>query len=655
METKEKIEQRINKLLSEKLFAGIRKIIVGKQKDRLLRTKEYISATHEDKKLILSDNYKIWYSSVSNLFLNFHSIFALKFLVLRELQIRDFLAKEVVRVKADYTYNGISFSAYFPTHFDSTMTKEIEDCISELNDFTVTHTVDNYIPKSDTERAPHEPLTTAELKYSCFYLFGFEPGYVSKLSLMLHDAGLITYPETNGWRIESETTEDIITALNQKFSEEQVLQYKRVFTDRAVDREEEEAIYPTNILGNYYPKVIAKTSEFQSIATEEVEELSDLQKMYEFIFYLTLSIQMKNSIYDTSVIEIAVGDKTLKEQAHIIIKDQENWELLTGVVNKRIAKNSEYDFTRTVVLPEIKPGTKLVPTDIYSYSYHSRRLPRYGVGRFVTQILEKNNIGGHQKHDAILENLSASKAVSQVKTMLHPQENAVILVEWLKEHMPLMLDIEYLAELEDKIDAVYNGSLSLDSLVGEIQRMIDSAFESSGFVLDDSAPSDAKKRLLKSVALKHGLELSNDIYLSNVRIDMVLAQYPTPEPIKIGLCPSCNAEVFQREYINRENGEVSYFFSCENYGQAQGACKFTIWDSYVYKFFSDKAMELHGIAERAGALKKILSKKNGYLYGGLIGKNEKPYDAKVFIQKGEDRKTKNERWSFSMTFVNKRK
>lgn len=651
MQDRALVEKKINQLVQERLFSAIRKIIIQKNRDSFTKTAEYINS--QNRQETLNKHYKMWYESVSSFFLSLRSIYALSPLVQRELKIRDFISEEVIRIKADYIYNGIEFSAYYPTHYNSSMTKEIEDCISELKNPKYTHKVDNYTPRVNTERTPHEPLTTAELKYSSFYLFGFEPDYVTSIAKKLYQAGLITNPETNGWNIEDSVVEDIITVLNQKFKEENVLQYKRAFSDKTVDRMAQECIRPAVITSKRFPKNIDKTDEFSSIEFIDDIEQKDALKLYEFIFYMTLSTQMKNSIYDTSKIEISVGNKKLVEQANIVLEGQENWELLTGELIKRISNNDGSWGGQVVVLPEIAPEEVLKPLDIYAYSYQSKRPPRYGVGRFITQILEKNNIASNQYHDLIVNELISSKAVYQVKTMLHPQESSIILILWLKEYLPSFLDLEYLAELEEKMILVEDGELTLASVLDEINRLIDAAFEVSGYIEDDSKPSQNKINLVKAVALKHNLNIDEAIFSSNVKMDMILAQYPMPEPTKVGLCPNCNALVYQKEFIDKNSGEVSCYFSCENFKRS-GGCSFSIWDSYIYKYFSDKGIELYVVEERADALKKILSKKKGYLFNDFIAKNQKPYDAKVYIESYKDRRTQQEKWAFALNFVNKK-
>ncbi len=104
------IEKEMNDLIKEKLFLPMRKIIANKHRDLFTRTSEYQNA--KNKKELLDQNYKKWYEITSRFFLSLRTIYALHPLVERESKIREFASEEIIRVKADYSYGGIDFSAY---------------------------------------------------------------------------------------------------------------------------------------------------------------------------------------------------------------------------------------------------------------------------------------------------------------------------------------------------------------------------------------------------------------------------------------------------------------------------------------------------------------------------------------------------------------
>lgn len=654
MKSIESIEREINKVIHEKLFYGIRKMILENEKNKLINSFEYKELDSREKKELLNQKYKEWFDEISSFFLSYKSIIALYPLVEREIKIRNFISEEVIRVKADYFYKNIEFSLYYPTHFNESMSKEIEDTITEIKDEKYSHVVSGYISKTDSEKTPNEPFTNAKIKFSAFYLFNFQPDYTTKLLSYLYNANLITDPETNGWNIDDDIVNDIILLLNEYYSPEKVLQFKRTFKDKNIDRSVQECIRPTAISKNRFPKKLFNLKEFRAINFDSETEKLNAHNLYELIFYITLATQMKNSIYDESKIEVTVGKNTLSEQAHILIEGQDNWELLTGKFIKTINSGAEIYNAPTIILPEVTVDTILTPLDVYSYSYKSKKPPRYGIGRFVTQILERYEIGTNKQQDEIVNELVKAKAVKIIKTMIHPQENSIFLIEWTKQYLPLLLDLEYQKELQEKILSVSQNEITLQSLLDEIIRMIDSAFDECGFVADDEMPSQSKINLLKSVALKHNLKINDDVYKSNIKIDMILAKYPKEKPIVIGSCPSCNSLVHQKEFIKKGTDEVKYYFACEKLNK-NGGCTFAIWDSYIYKYFSNKAVELYTVKERADTLKKILSKKRGYLFHGFVNKKNEPYEAKVLIAPYTDRDTKKEKWGFELKFLNNKK
>ncbi len=640
----------LSNLLHNKLFSGIREIIIEQEKIKLVNSKSFANLSELEKKDTFNKYYKKWYQEISNFFLSYQSIIALHRLVERELKIREFESEQITRIKVDYAHNDIEFSAYLPTHYSSDMEQEIDDTISYLKQKDLNHVVVNYIEKKDHEKEPPPPLTLSESKYSAFYLFGFEPSYTTKLLQGLFNAGLITQPETIGWNIEDDFVEDIIVYLSEYYEEQQILQYKRSYNSKSVDRSSE-CIRPTNLFHNYTPQYIIATTEFKSIDFDNIEK-KDAAKLYAFIFNMTIATQMKNSIYDISSVEIQVGDKILMEKANVVLPGQENWEVLIGDTIRKIDSNA-IGINKTITyLPEFKFEDRLYPINIYAYTYNSRRPFRFGVGRFLTQILEKNNIAKNEEQDKVINELIASRAVMLVGNMLHPQENSIITITWLLKYAPILLEQSFFIEIQEKLEAAVSGDIEIDTILQQFETIIDAGFSLANFTPKHTKPSQAKLKLFHAVVAKHNLKIDPSTYESNIQIDKILAQYPMEQPVKVGNCPKCNNVVSRHEYLKDKN--TLYYFMCENGGR-KGTCSFAMWDSYIEKFFSLKGIELFTIEERTDVLKKILARKRGYLFTDLISKTQKKYDAKIFVEAYIDRDSKEEKWQFGMNFQNQKR
>lgn len=644
------IISEINKVFSLRLFYGLKRILYELRKEKISNTEDFNTLSNEEKNTRLKTFRDKYFKDSEHFYLDFHSIFAIYPLYKREKQIREYNKEEILRIKADYIFKGIEFSAQYPTAFKKDMQKEIQDTISYLKDKEKNlHIVDIYLPIKDYERKPKEPLTNAEIKFSAFYLFNFQADETTKYLKYLYHAGLITNPDTDGWNINDDFAEEMITILNQVYNVEEVLQYKRKFIDSSNDRSKE-AIRPTKISMPYFPKNVDTSQEFNNIEFETKDDLNNTKKLYEFIFYITLSTQMNNSIYDRSRVVITVGNKRLTAEANLLIEGQDNWEKLTGTFINKLNESSEKS-NNIIELPELKNGQRLEFTDIYTYDVRTKRPPRYGTGRFITQILEKNKIGKNEEHDLIVKNIKDSKAVIEIEKMLYPQEQTYFCMEWIEKNIPALVDLEYLTEIEEKINLIERGQLTVESVVNEINLLIDQSFKEVGYVEENTKPNENKIKLLNAIAKKYNLKLSQSVYNSNAQIELILSQYPVEEIIQIGTCPKCNSIVYQREYV-KDDGTSSFYYACEKFSNNHNGCNFSIWDSRIYSFFSQRKYETFKQEERADIVKKILSKKaKGYLFDGFIKTTGEGYSAYVKFNEYQNKLKNNKlEWGLDMTF-----
>lgn len=649
------VEEQINKIVHERLFTAIKNISLEQAKELLYSSEEYKRLSPQIKKERADQFYKNFFSTRDTFYLHIYSIFSLYFLYLREKEINEFEDKEIYRVRADYRVDGIDFYAYYPMHFTADMQKEINQVVHYLSNENNTHIVGNYKDKKDVPKSPHHPLTNASLKYSGFYIFNFKPEFTTYLALKLYHAGLITNPNTNGWHIDVKIAKEMIINLSQIYNENEVLQQPRKFIDKKTDRSAE-CIRPINVTVPFFPKNLAKNERFNSIKFDSQSDRDCALKLYDFIFYITLSTQMKDSIYDRSKLTIKVGEKELVQEANYVIDGQKNWEKLTGNLIKRLNENTDSLDANTTYLPtSFIQGQRLTPVNVYSYSYNARKPPRYGVGRFVTQILESSNIATNEYHDLIVGDVLFSKACKQVQNILYPQEPMMFLFEFLEKYLPEFTKLDFLETLKERI---FNATLGLERveyILNDINELINKAFTLADYTENDSAPSEQKIKLVRATALKHNIALDENILLSNSKCDIFMSQFPDEEQTKICKCPNCeNGSVIKKEYVSNE-GEVLYYFACDKFSKKEGSCNFSIWDSYVYSFFNKKGLSLNTVEDRMDMLKNIATRKRGYLVNDLKStKNESiTYNANILLTQKMNNYNNKLEWGFELKFKQK--
>jgi len=668
------VEELFSEKINEVLVPAVKQNIVSHLKRKFSFSEGYRRLANEDeKKALMRRETQKMYQGLNQFKLSFYVCYALGELVARERKIQAFIAKDYYKVWAQYRVDGVEFVAFYPSPFDEGTIKEMEDLMADLRSKNFEHIVDHY-EYTEKEKQPPEPITTAQMQFSAFYIYDIPLEESKALALKLYGAGLITYPITDGWNIEDDVAEEIISHLNGIYENDplKVTQYKRQFEDKKSDRSIQAAIRPTKFMSEYKPENIKLTKEFQSMGLNPREEANALS-LYDYIYRFTLATQMAPALYDRSIVQIAVGPRILKQSANTVVEEvivvldemnreqrktivHDGWENIAGKLYKK-RENATNGFEENeVVLPKLKDGKTLAPLNVQRSIITSKRPPRFGAGRYVVQVLAKYGIGNPDTYDSIITQLTSAKLVTLSGKMLIPNEIALIAYDWLEKYAPDLTKIEQMKYYEDKWNAVYSDELTEESVILEFESMLEKAVSESGYIAEDSAPTENKIKLVKATAAKHRLTLTPETLNSNLECDKILLKYPPPEEIKIGQCPKCNANVFQREWINQETGETSHYFICEN--TSSKLCNFSIWDNEVHKFFSDKQKELYTLKERAEMLSKILSKQRnkekGFRVDALVAKNKSTYNARVFMEPYVDKKTQKEKWGFGLDFINSR-
>jgi DNA topoisomerase-1 len=70
------------------------------------------------------------------------------------------------------------------------------------------------------------------------------------------------------------------------------------------------------------------------------------------------------------------------------------------------------------------------------------------------KILEKNGIGRPSTYAAIISTIQARGYVKQEKRLFHPTELGILVTEKLVKHFPMILDVEFTSQMEDRLDKI---------------------------------------------------------------------------------------------------------------------------------------------------------------------------------------------------------
>lgn len=576
---------------------------------------------------------------------------ALHLLVEREKEVMSFVEEQKYKVVVEYMKNGIPFSMTVPVDFYEHTLKEMNDIIAYINNPEYKHIVASYRPEI-TPKSPYPPLITSRLQRGAWYLYGMSPDQTMRVAQDLFHAGLITYHRTESYNLSDIAVEEIITYLRSIHPDEVVVQQKRLFRNRAGAHSAHEAIRPTSIIEERAPGVIEFNEMFKN--AKLAKEHADL---YAYIWFVAISTQLADALYDTSSAVVQIGEVKLLGRANVFalgysehhnaIVPQSGWRQIYGHLIEPAEKDDEGTAFKDSVLPRLQIGEELSRLDIKVLSTTTRRPPRYGIGRFIT-TLENKKIGRPSTFATIYKKLISTKAVGiKGGNMLVPTTLGISIDDWITKEASWLNSIEHTVDFHEKIDLIESGEIkSPDGLVKEYSDLVAAVASNINWIDPESmTPSEDQIKLAKKIIESKGMRGvdTESLFSSRGKMKLFLDANKLPKKESIGKCPACNNDVCIGSYTNMESGEVMEFFACEN-----KKCSFRVWDKTFDKFFVQFKVDLSK-EERVLAAKKILSKKSGYQFLGFIDKTGNSFEPFVCFEE----KTFNGKTSWFASFAKK--
>ncbi|MDB5169872.1 MAG: topoisomerase [Candidatus Saccharibacteria bacterium] len=389
---------------------------------------------------------------------------AVRLIVEREREIRDFTAKSSFKVTAVFLVDGQELPAELTTKFDSpeAAKKWLESIVAS------TYTVSD-ISQKPGSRSPGAPFTTSTLQQEASRRLGYSVRQTMTLAQRLYEAGHITYMRTDSTTLSSlalGTAEQFITE-NYGKNYHKLRQFK---TKNESAQEAHEAIRPTEFTK-------------QSAGGDEQQK-----RLYQLIWQRALSSQMSEAKLERTEVTIDVSGH--KEQF------MAKGEILQFDGFMKVYGGGKDD----TLLPPIKKGDALstqsvVATETFSraparYSEAAlvRKLEELGIGRPSTYAptistvqtrgyVEKSDLEGVPRtiRSLVLENGAVDERSEEVITgadrnKLIPTGIADVTTDFLVKFFPSIVDYDFTAQVELGFDRVADGKQQWEAMIADFYK-----------------------------------------------------------------------------------------------------------------------------------------------------------------------------------------
>lgn len=633
-------EQSIDNLYAGELSSAIKSHLVG-----------------ENKHLYNGKNIKNLYKELAGFYITLPIVSALFHLVKAERAIQAYKPSELHRVYVEYIKDGIRFKAPYGSIYTHETLQERDDLINHLRNPKYKHKVTAYQSETKAVKPIYKPVTLAFLQSKMFYLYNFSTDTTISIAKKLFYAGLISDPLTSSEHISDEYSMQLNRMIREKYGNSYASSNIRDFAKNDTSKS---AILPIQLGEEYQPANINTNQKFTNAIS--VKERESALKMYEFIFAITEWLQMKEAIYDVSTLKLEVDTRKFEIKARAMTdiynpetgkqEAQTAWNSKhKNLCNALLSETNTQTFEESsMVIPKCSFNEVLTPIDIYSLTNRPKRPPRYGIGRFISEILSAKEIGTNDTFSVIMDSLIATGMVSIVNKMIHPSEKAMQVIAWFELYAPFLLKEESIIEYRNQINLVSQEKKMGSELVDEYEFILDEIITNSGYVSQELTP--AQIQLAKNIVSKQKIQIdSPETFFNNYeKVRVLLDSYSQnieANKTKVFKCPiCCKHNVFTNNYINPETGVDQLYYACE-----QSEC-FQMFDEKIDNFFISHGKNFNQ-EERLEAIKNIASKQNlksqGYKFTELTAKNLKKYDAKVIISTYID-KQQRQRYGLKIIF-----
>ena len=483
---------------------------------------------------------------------------ALKLICDKEEEIKAFEPKEYWTVDCVLKKGRKKFPIKLTKHDNKKIEinneEEANKIINDLsqNDYRV-----EKVKKGSRAKNPLPPFTTSTLQQEASKKLNFITKRTMSIAQALYEGvdvkgfgtvGLITYMRTDSVRISEEAQGKAIDFIKQSYGEEYIPKELRVYKGKKNIQDAHEAIRPSHI--EITPEV-AKAS----LTPEQY-------KLYTLIWKRFIASQMSSCELSTNSIDIVNGNYTFKASGSTIKFD--------GFMKVYDYKTEEED--NDVLLPELEEGEVLEPASIEGKQHFTQPPARYTEASFV-KLLEEKGIGRPSTYVPTISTLLSREYVVREKKNLIPTELGFIVNNIMCDYFKQIVDVDFTAGMERKLDYIEEGSEEWKSVVGEffapLQQAIEKAEkEISKVVIEDKVsdvPCDKCGRMMVIKKGRYGTFLACPGYPECKNAKPIVEELDVP-------CPKCGGKI-----LVKRSKKGKKFFGCSNYPE----CDFVSWNEPV--------------------------------------------------------------------------
>ncbi|MCL1815410.1 MAG: type I DNA topoisomerase [Treponema sp.] len=475
---------------------------------------------------------------------------ALRLICEREKEVESFIPEEYWTVEAEFkagknnvfTAQLVSWQGKKPELKNEGEVRLLIDAVKDSS------CVVTEIRETEKTVRPRPPFTTSQLQQTAANRLGFTSKKTMQIAQQLYEGinigssrvGLISYMRTDSVRISQLALNEVRDWIGEHYPKDlppEPVEY--AVGKKAQDAHE--AIRPTYI--NYTPDSIKDSLN------------RDQLRLYTIIWERFTACQMKNARTKTISIDISAAIPETGSEGIFRISGTKILEKGFYQVMKLLASKEE----KGSAVPSLKKGDVLQTERFYPEQHFTQGPPRF-TDASIVKTLEEKGIGRPSTYAPIISVLLDRYYVTRSNKQLVPTLLGRMISDILGEYFPHVVDTDFTASMELKLDQVEENTISWPEMIREFWDPFKDQVDEVGKNLEsckgtlDEATDYVCEKCSKPLVKKLG------------RFGFFLACSGFPEckntrSVPLAQCPKCGGDVVAR----KTRGRGKDFYGCTNY------------------------------------------------------------------------------------------
>ena len=485
---------------------------------------------------------------------------ATRMVVDRENEIRAFQPKEYWSL--DVTLNRREKPGSFVAHYygeekkreleNEAQTQAVIDDITG-KEFTVTN-----VKKAEKKRTAAPPFTTSTLQQEASRKLNMTPKRTMMIAQQLYEGvdvegegtlGLITYMRTDSLRLSEEAMAAAADFIRHRYGESYYYGKFHEYKTKAGAQDAHEAIRPTHV----------------ELDPERVRSslTSDQYRLYKLIWSRFLASQMANALFDTVSIDASCAGHTFRATNQSL--------RFPGFIAVYEEGRDDEGEAMGSPLPDLQVGEK-TDASKFDKQQHFTQPPARFTEATLVKAMEEKGVGRPSTYAATISTIEDREYVVKEDKHLAPTALGEVVTGLMMERFQDIIDVEFTANMENRLDAVEEGKQNWKDLLGEFYRDFEKELKDAEQALDGvrlKVPEEETDEVCELCGRKMVIKMGRfGKFLACPGFPECKNAKPLVERMP-GRCPKCGSGM-----LKRKSKRGYAYYACE-----KGAdCGFMTWD-----------------------------------------------------------------------------